>query len=107
MATAVERKNLDVTQELSEFVASTTLDQIPSEVVTRAKYIMLDGFACGLVGAKLEASVHAVTTMRKWDGEGPATIWGWNAKVPAVTAALLNGTFVQGFELDDYHAEAP
>ncbi|RKK47749.1 hypothetical protein BFJ66_g7902 [Fusarium oxysporum f. sp. cepae] len=40
--------------------------------------------------------------------QGDASLIGWEGrKVTALTAALLNGTFIQGFELDDWHSEAP
>ncbi|KKO96713.1 hypothetical protein THAR02_11186 [Trichoderma harzianum] len=40
--------------------------------------------------------------------QGDASLIGWGGrKVTALTAALLNGTFIQGFELDDWHSEAP
>lgn len=41
------------------------------------------------------------------DGPGRATLIGWNRSVPPSAAALLNGTFIQGFELDDFHPYAP
>src|SRR5208282_1260721 len=30
-----------------------------------------------------------------------------NQKISPLSAALLNSTFIQGFELDDWHSEAP
>ena len=95
------------TRELSRFLARTTLADIPQEVITRTKHLMLDGFVCGLLSAKLDWSQRAVQTLRALDGDGPANVWGWNVKVPPMSAALLNGTFVQGFELDDYHPYGP
>jgi len=95
------------TRVLARFLARTTLDDIPHDVLTRAKHLMLDGFGCGLVAAKLDWSERAVATLHALDGDGPASVWGWNIKVPPMTAALLNGTFIQGFELDDYHPFGP
>lgn len=95
------------TQELAQFLAQTTLSDIPEEVITRTKHLMLDGFGCGLLSAKLDWSCRAVTALRTLDGDGNATVWGWDVKVPPMTAALLNGTFIQGFELDDYHPFGP
>ena len=95
------------TQLLSEFLARTTLDDIPADVTERTKHLILDGIACGLVAARLDWSRRAVETLRALDGDGAAVVWGWNRTVPPMTAALLNGTFIQGFELDDYHPFGP
>jgi aconitate decarboxylase len=97
----------EFTRELSRFLAGTTLADMPPEVVTRTKHLMLDGFGCGLLSAKLDWSKRAVETLRALDGDGPASVWGWTVKVPPMAAALLNGTFIQGFELDDYHPYGP
>jgi aconitate decarboxylase len=95
------------TQLLSQFLARTRLHDIPDDVIERTKHLILDGIACGLVAARLDGSRRAVATLRALDGEGAAVVWGWNRTVPPMTAALLNGTFIQGFELDDYHPFGP
>jgi aconitate decarboxylase len=95
------------TERLSRFLAGTTYDQIPGAVIDRTKHLILDGIGCGLLAARLDWSQRAVRTLRALDGDGAATVWGWKLKLPPMTAALLNGTFVQGFELDDYHPFGP
>jgi aconitate decarboxylase len=95
------------TEQLTRFLARTTYDQIPDEVIDRTKHLMLDGLGCGLLAARLDWSDRAVKTLKTLDGDGVATVWGWKLKLPPMTAALLNGTFVQGFELDDYHPFGP
>lgn len=95
------------TQRLSQFLARTSFRDIPADVINRTKHLILDGIACGLLAARLDWSRRAVETLRALDGDGAAVVWGWNLKVPPMTAALLNGTFIQGFELDDYHPYGP
>jgi 2-methylcitrate dehydratase PrpD len=95
------------TRELARFLAGTRLADMPADVITRTQHLMLDGFGCGLLSAKLDWSRRAVETLHALDGNGPASVWGWKVKVPPMSAALLNGTFIQGFELDDYHPYGP
>src|SRR6476620_589134 len=52
-------------------------------------------------------SRKAVGIVRALEGTGDRMIVGWGAGTSAPGAALLNGTFIQGFELDDYHPIAP
>jgi aconitate decarboxylase len=95
------------TVEVSNFVAETTLDDVPEHVLERSNHLVLDGIACALVGAHLPWSETAVDSIRKLEGTGSASVLGWDLKVPPQAAALLNGTFIQGFELDDYHEHGP
>src|ERR1700678_3513047 len=42
------------------------------------------------------------------DGSGDAALIGWDGRATSSTsAAMLNSSFIQGFELDDYHPLAP
>jgi len=95
------------TGRLATWLAGLTLDAVPEKVRERAKYLLLDGIACALVGAQLPWSRLAVELVTELEGSGNATIIGWGTTTGAPAAALLNGTFIQGFELDDYHAQAP
>lgn len=96
-----------VTRDLAERVVNLTLADLPERTVIRAEHLVLDGVGCGLLAARLPWSELAVRATADLDGDGPASVWGWNMGLPAPAAALLNGTFTQGFELDDYHQFGP
>ena len=83
------------------------LTDVPGHVRTRAKCLLLDGIACGLVGAGLEWSRSATASVLALDGDGPAVLIGAGRGTSASAAALLNSSYIQGFELDDYHPAAP
>ena len=91
------------TPELCRYLAATQVADLPPEILERTRYLLLDGIACGLVGAHLPWARRAVEGTLPVDGGSGATLWGWDRQVSALGAALLNGTFVQGFELDDFH----
>jgi 2-methylcitrate dehydratase PrpD len=95
------------TGRLAEWVAGLSLDDVPEMVRLRAKDLILDGIGCALVGAKLPWSVLAVEAVTKFEGAGGKTIIGWGRTTAGPAAALLNGTFIQGFELDDFHPLGP
>lgn len=95
------------TMELAKFAAALELDAAPPAVVDRAKHLMLDGFACGIFASRLPWSDRAVRTLGRVDTGTLSTVWGRGERSSPLGAALLNGTFVQGFELDDYHERGP
>ena len=95
------------TGRLATWLAGLRLEDVPKPVRDRAAHLMLDGIGCALVGAKLPWSATAVESLCALEGSGRATLIGWDRSLPPSTAALLNSTFIQGFELDDVHPFAP
>lgn len=96
-----------VTREIADFTTSARLQDVSDDAVGRAKHIILDGIGCGLVGAKLPWSARAVEALADLEGGQGAAVWGWGIELSPASAAMVNGSFVQGFELDDYHEYGP
>ena len=95
------------TGQLATWVAELTLDQVPQHVIGRAKHLILDGLGCALVGAQLPWSRVATDAVLGLEGKGDTVVIGTGQVTSAPAAAVLNGTFIQGFELDDFHPLAP
>ncbi len=95
------------TGRLATWVAELTLSDIPAAVQERAKHLLLDGIGCALIGAQLPWSRTATQAVLDIDGQGDTIVIGTGRTASAPAAAVLNGTFVQGFELDDFHPIAP
>jgi 2-methylcitrate dehydratase PrpD len=95
------------TGQLAGWVSDLTLDDVPPPVVERAKYLLLDGLGCALVGAQLPWSRVATDAVLGLEGGGASIVIGTGRTTGAPAAAVLNGTFIQGFELDDFHPLAP
>jgi 2-methylcitrate dehydratase PrpD len=92
------------TEQLAEFCANARLGDVPERVRERAKYVLLDGIGCGVYGARLPWSEIVIRTIAPLSSGGPSIVWGTDLEVPPDHAALLNGSFIQGFELDDAHS---
>ncbi|MDG6933471.1 MAG: MmgE/PrpD family protein [Nitrososphaerota archaeon] len=93
---------------ISEYVSQASFEDIPADVVTHAKMLLLD-----TLGAMLRASSKRYPAgdvmMRLIDelgGERQATIIGRNRKTNVVNAALVNGTFGYYCDVESHHAEA-
>jgi 2-methylcitrate dehydratase PrpD len=91
------------TRAIAEFVSGLTYDQIPAAVRERIKLLILDALGCGIYGANLEWCRILRGTLEGLDSSRTTSIWGTDRKLSSPHAALLNGTQVQGFELDDVH----
>jgi aconitate decarboxylase len=91
------------TRGIAEFVSGLQYEKIPEAVRTRAKLLMLDALGCALYGADLEWTRILQDTLGKVDTTRASVVWGTPLRLSAPHAALVNGTQVQGFELDDVH----
>lgn len=97
-----------VTGQLSNWINTTQYSDIPVDIIERAKYLILDGIACALVASHLPWSETAANGIFKTEPMGQCTVIGWkDKKLSPLSATVLNSTFTQGFELDDYHSRAP
>lgn len=93
------------TRGMADFVAGVSLDAVPDEVKARLKLLMLDSLGCALYGADLEWTRILIETLEGVDDTRKAGLWGTTKSLSAPNAALVNGTMVQSFELDDVHRQ--
>ena len=91
------------TRGIAEFVSGLSYEAIPAEVIARIKLLMLDSLGCALFGAELPWSCILRETLGAVDSSQGCAVWGTAQRLSAPHAALVNGTLVQSFELDDVH----
>ncbi|HWE78596.1 MAG TPA: MmgE/PrpD family protein [Pseudolabrys sp.] len=93
------------TRAIAEFVSGLRYEDIPAEVIARIKLLMLDSLGCALYGTGLEWSRILRRTLAAIDTTPGCRVWGTDERLSAPHAALVNGTLVQSFELDDVHRQ--
>src|ERR1700688_1354006 len=93
------------TRRIAEFVSALSYDRIPAEVRERIKLLILDSIGCGIYSIDLEWCRILRETCTALDATRTTSVWGTGARLSSPHAALLNGTQVQGFELDDTHRQ--
>src|SRR4029077_14936904 len=71
------------TGQLATWLAGTKIENVPSTVREHAKYLLLDGIACALVGAQLPVSRKGVEAVTALDNAGGSLLMGWGgARAP-------------------------
>lgn len=93
------------TRAIAEFVSGLTYEQIPDAVRSRIKLLVLDSLGCALYGADRPWTRALRQTLAAVDDTRRSQVWGTSEALSAPHAALVNGTAVQGFELDDVHRQ--
>lgn len=104
MSQGSSRNNPD-TAGMAAFIAGLRYERIPGEVIERIKLLMLDALGCAIFGTGLEWSRILMETLAAVDSSTGCGVWGSGRRLSAPHAALVNGTLVQSFELDDVHRQ--
>lgn len=66
-----------VTTQLCDWIYGLKLEDIPEHVQTRAKYLILDGLACGLTGARVPWSAEAAKAVSEFEEPGKHVVIGY------------------------------
>ncbi len=93
------------TKAIASFVSSLSYDEIPDEVRTRIKLLVLDSLGCGLYGVNQPWTSILRTGLAEVDATRTSPVWGTAEALSPPHAVLVNGTAIQGFELDDVHRQ--
>jgi 2-methylcitrate dehydratase PrpD len=94
------------TRQLAEFSASLRFEQIPDEVVGKARLCILDTLGCCIFGASL-APVQKLAEVAASEQCAPqSAAFGLPFRTSPALAALVNGTSAHAFQLDEIHIES-
>lgn len=106
MTAAKATQGQDISSGFAEFVSNFDLDNVPSDVVARAKLSILDALGIGLASANYDFGQITASALHNLAGDGNYPIIGSHLRLPLRDAAHLNGTLIHGLDFDDTHTEA-
>lgn len=93
-------------RQFTEFTTGLRFEDIPSGVREAAKLHLLDTLGCGLAAHALGVATEGRTAMAELGGDGPATVIGLEAGLPAANAAFANAMLCHGLDFDDTHSDS-
>lgn len=93
-------------QTLAEFTARLEFPQLPPEVVAKVKLHVLDFLGVAVAGSVWDFGAAVRSVAAAMGGDPVCTVIGSSDRMPAVWAALANGTFGHGLDFDDTHTES-
>ncbi len=89
-----------LSQQVAQFVASRTFDDIAPAVRERAKLVMLDAIGTAFAASRYPFAPVALSALSSL-GSGDGTVIGMNAKLALRDAVVMNGILVHGLDYDD------
>ncbi|MFI5367327.1 MAG: MmgE/PrpD family protein [Candidatus Binatia bacterium] len=93
-------------ERLAAFAAELRFEMLPADVVAKLKLHLLDVLGVALAGASMEFGGAALGVGTHLGGSPTCTVIGFRERLPAVWAALVNGTLAHGLDYDDTHTES-
>jgi 2-methylcitrate dehydratase PrpD len=91
------------TQILANFVYSLRYEQLPNQVIEKAKQCLLDTIGGALAGSASMESRVMVKGIRAFDKSTDSLIWGTPLLSSIFSSCLINGAMAHTLELDDVH----
>lgn len=103
MGFSVNEIKTNYTKQLSDYTEQLTYDQIPAEVIERAKMIVLQTFGVSLAAKGTESYRRAVTYSKLANGGegGETTVWGDGCKLSMENAVMANGSLADVLDWED------
>ena len=95
-----------VSEQLGAFAARLRWEDIPAEVRTRARHLVLDAVGCALAARRFDFSRSSLSAIALLAGQGERTVIGQKIRLPLRDAVLANGLLAHGLDYDDTHTEA-
>ena len=95
-----------VSEKIVSFADSLTFKAIPENVVEKIKLHLLDTIGISFVSSKMEFGEVVLNAAKELGKGAESTVIGFGTKLPAFSAALVNGTLGHGIDFDDTHIGA-
>jgi 2-methylcitrate dehydratase PrpD len=91
----------NLTRTLAEQARTLSYADLPDDVRTLARQCLLDYVACTLAGSKEELTEILLAEAQEQGGAPTATVIGHAARLPVLSAALVNGAASHALDFDD------
>jgi 2-methylcitrate dehydratase PrpD len=101
-----QRTAPSLTQRLAEYVATTRYEAIPPSAIETAKLYLLDTLAVAWAGSDAPGCQEAHALMVDEGGRSDATAWAYGGKLPAASAAFINGMSSSALDYDSLYQDA-
>lgn len=104
-APEVDFESTTIAQTLAEFASELRAEDIPGEVLERAKHLILDAVGVAFASTHYDFALRALSGVTELSGGlGDMPVIGLRQRLVPRDAMLMNGILVHGLDYDDTHA---
>ncbi len=101
------RAGAGLTRALAEQARGVRLENIPEQIRTWARQCILDYLGCAVAGSADELVAILLAEMQEQGGSETATVLGHRGRLPAASAAIVNGAASHALDFDDVNLAMP
>jgi 2-methylcitrate dehydratase PrpD len=87
-------------EQMSANAVNTKYENFDLETVDLAKKRVIDVIGCAIGGANAPGNAAMVDLVRRWGGNGEATIWIHGGKAPAQNASMVNTIMDRSYDFE-------
>jgi 2-methylcitrate dehydratase PrpD len=92
---------MSATQQLAQYAADLRYEDLPAEIVDKAKVLIRDSLGCLLAGGTLESASQVRGMIMPMAASGPCSVAGARRRIAAPLAAYINAQLTNFFDFDD------
>lgn len=92
-----------LTATIAEHIHKTSYSDIPQNAVTAAKHILFDTLVVGIAGRNEAGAAEGREIILANGGIEQSRLWGSRHRVPAMSAAFVNGVAAAALDFDSVH----
>jgi 2-methylcitrate dehydratase PrpD len=92
---------MSATQQLATYAAELRYEDLPAEIVDKAKVLIRDSLGCLLAGGTLESAAQVRGMIMPMAATGPCSVAGARRRIAASLAAYINAQLTNFFDFDD------
>lgn len=96
-----------VSGRIASHAATVTTEAIPESARRAAQLFLLDTLAVAWAGSSAPGCAQTLTVMQDEAGPGQSSVWGFGTKLPATSAAFVNGMTAAALDYDCLGRDAP
>lgn len=93
-------------QELSDFVYSLRISDVPQNIRASAIRCLIDCTGIALATQSMPFARIVADIVTEWGGVEESTVFCSGTRIPAANAIIANGNMVHGIDFDNTHGEA-
>jgi 2-methylcitrate dehydratase PrpD len=104
---AITQRTADLTKTLAAQASAVTCDDLPEPVRALARQCVLDYYGVALAGKDDELVAILLAELDEAGGTAQASVIGHKARLPSLSAALVNGAAGHALDYDDVNLAMP
>ncbi len=87
--------------QLSRYIHSLRFEEIPQEIILKAKLCIIDSIGCTIAGSQIETGKILANTIAEISPPPESLLWGFDKKCSLLMGVFINSALANAMDFDD------